>query len=153
MVGYARRNRRGLAVAGSLGVVLALVVLFGPPRLFEYSESPGFCAACHVMKEHYESWTHMGSHRSKRCIDCHLPNRHWAPHLLWKGIDGAKDVLSFFSGLVPDPIVLSARGRRTAQDNCVRCHEGMVSRIDGSRPCSNCHRRATHKGAGLIDTR
>ncbi|MBI5209979.1 MAG: NapC/NirT family cytochrome c [Elusimicrobia bacterium] len=148
----AGRNRAP-AAAAALGAILVLVVLFGPPRLFEYSESNDFCAACHLMKPRHESWMRMGKHAQTRCVDCHLPNRHWVPRLLRKAVDGTKGTAAFLAGAVPDPIRLSSRGRRTAQANCVRCHADMVSRIDATRACWDCHRKTTHVGEGRIAMR
>ena len=149
----ALRCWRSLSVAGSLWAVLVLVVLFGPPGLLAYSQSAEFCAACHVMRSQHDSWVRMGKHREKVCVECHLPNRHWAPHLLRMGVDGTRGTASFLSGIVPDPIRLSAAGRRTVQENCIRCHAAMVSRIDASRTCWDCHRRSTHTGAPRIAIR
>ncbi|MBI4861834.1 MAG: NapC/NirT family cytochrome c [Candidatus Riflebacteria bacterium] len=136
---------RSVGVAALAGAALMLAALFGPPKLFEYSESPGFCGRCHEMER--ESWERMGSHRRERCVECHLPNRHWIPHILAKGIHGTRDVVAYASGRIPDPIRLSEPGQRIVHDNCVRCHGAMVSRIDAGRRCFRCHRRSTHRGA------
>lgn len=91
------------------------------------------------MKPQHSAWEH-SAHRSARCIDCHLPNDNAASHYFWKSIDGNKDVFYEFSGLREhDEIELSAHGRRVLQANCIRCHEGMVSRIDNKRACIHCH--------------
>jgi cytochrome c nitrite reductase small subunit len=146
-------RRRSLLLAGALWTALPLVFLFGPPEFYEYSQSPGFCAACHVMQPQHASWTRMGKHREKTCVDCHLANRHWTSRLLRMGIDGGVGTAAFVSGMSRDPIRLSAHGRRTVQANCIRCHAEMVSRIDAARACWDCHRRATHVGAARIAER
>ena len=65
--------------------------------------------------------------------------------LLWKGIDGTKDVVYFFSGAYPDSITSTGHAKTVIQQNCIRCHNEMVSRIstDG-RDCWSCHRRVQH---------
>jgi cytochrome c nitrite reductase small subunit len=105
------------------------------------------------MQLHYDSWLWMGKHREKACVDCHLPNHHWASRLLRMGIDGSVGTAAFVSGTFPDPIRLSEEGRRTVQRNCVRCHAEMVSRIDAGRACWDCHRRSTHAGAARLVVR
>lgn len=125
---------------------LSLFVLFGPPDVYTYSSSPTFCASCHVMEYQYDAWFKTGLHRSIKCSDCHLPNDNFARHMVWKSIDGMKDVVFFYGRLYSDYPEISAHGKAVAQENCMRCHEGMVSRITmEDRTCWSCHRRVTHK--------
>lgn len=135
--------------AAAVAAALTLFLLFGPPRLVEHSESPEFCATCHVHDSHYESFSHWGAHRRGRCVDCHLPNDTAANHFFWKGVDGAKDLALFHSGLFSERLRLTEHGRHVLQANCIRCHETTVAHIDPDRPCWECHRRAGHKGAAL----
>ncbi len=135
------------------GVVAAIFLALGPPDLLAKSETPDFCAGCHVMEAQYEAWSHAGAHRRKLCVDCHLPNQSIALHYLWKSIDGIKDVLVFYSGRVPERIEISDHGEEVVQENCIRCHEFMVARIDQQRLCWQCHRRIAHRGVGVMQTR
>lgn len=141
------------AVLFLAGTTLAAFFLFGPPQLLAYSESPEFCASCHVMEEQHTAWRHAGAHRGIRCVDCHLPNDNAARHYLWKGIDGMKDVVVFYSGRIPDPITLSRHGRKVVQENCVACHREAVSAMVTSRSCWECHRQTRHKLTGIIADR
>ncbi|MFO7606722.1 MAG: cytochrome c nitrite reductase small subunit [Desulfurivibrionaceae bacterium] len=141
-----------LVILGA-GIVAAIFLALGPPDLLAKSETPNFCAGCHVMEAQYEAWTHAGAHRRKACVDCHLPNQSIVLHYLWKSIDGIKDVLVFYSGRVPERIEISAHGEEVVQANCIRCHEFMVTRIDQQRLCWQCHRRIAHRGVGEIQTR
>lgn len=150
-------KKRGKVVGFSLAafgaaVFAAAFLMLGPPRLLAKSESPDFCAGCHVMEAEYDAWSHAGAHRRNACVDCHLPNRNKAVHYVWKSIDGMKDTLAFYSGRVPERIVISAHGREVLQDNCIRCHESTVAHIDQERPCWQCHRRIAHRGTGQILT-
>lgn len=152
----ALRHREFLAKAvvysGAAGCA-ALALLFGPTHLVDLTETPAFCGLCHSMKPQHQAWSH-SMHRSARCIDCHLPNDNAANHYFWKAIDGNKDVFFEFSGLREhDEIELSAHGRRVLQANCIRCHEGMVARIDNERACIDCHRTIGHKRQGALRTR
>ena len=133
-----------------VATLLALYLLLGPPHLLAKSESPDFCAGCHVMESEYTAFMHSGAHRRKKCVDCHLPDDNVALHYVWKSIDGMKDVLFFYSGHVPEHITLSAHGAKVVKANCIRCHSELVSQMNTSRNCWSCHRRITHLGVGSI---
>ena len=144
---------RFLVVACLVAVAAGLFLAIGPPGLLARSETPDFCASCHVMESQYEAWFHQGAHRRIRCVDCHLPNDNLATHYVWKSIDGMKDVVAFYSGHVPDPIKLSSHGAKVVQQNCVRCHEATVTTMDRTRQCWGCHRQLRHKLTGAMATR
>ena len=139
-----------LLAAGLIGLAILIFLLIGPPRLLAKSESPAFCASCHVMEGQFTAWSHAGAHRRIRCVDCHLPNGGPFAHYLWKSIDGMKDVLFFHSGHVPERITLSSHGTQVVQTNCIRCHEETVSRMDTTRQCWKCHRQLQHRMTGTI---
>lgn len=151
---FARKHEwpifRLAVLAGAAGAA-ALFLLFGPPHLIILTETPAFCAICHEKPQYYD-WEH-SVHRRAKCIDCHLPNGNPVSHYFWKGVDGNKDVFYEFTGLTEhDEIRLSAHGRRVLQANCLRCHGEMVSRIGTERACTDCHRRAGHKGQARTAT-
>jgi cytochrome c nitrite reductase small subunit len=129
-----------------------LFVSFGPPQLYAKSSTPEFCAGCHVMETEYEAWRHTGAHRRIKCVDCHLPNDTKVRHLTWKNIDGMKDMILFYSGKVSENLRISERGARVVQENCRRCHEETIARINVDRNCWECHRRLSHKFSGAMDT-
>jgi cytochrome c nitrite reductase small subunit len=137
-------------VAGLAGLAILVFLLLGPPHLLAKSESPAFCASCHVMEDEHAAWDHAGAHRRIRCVDCHLPNGGPIGHYFWKSIDGMKDVLFFHSGQIPERIVLSSHGTKVVQENCLRCHEETVSRMDTTRQCWSCHRGLQHRLTGSI---
>ncbi len=151
-----RISRRSAAIMISAvfgGLAVAAFMLLGPPKLLAKSESPDFCASCHVMEDEHTAWRHSGAHRRIKCVDCHLPNGNPAVHYMWKSIDGMKDVVSFNSGLVPETINLSAHGEKVVQTNCIRCHEATVSRMDQTRKCWGCHRQLRHRITGTVASR
>lgn len=150
------KNRQRLTVLFIFGVaslVAMAFLLFGPPQLLAKSESPAFCASCHVMEEQHTAWSHAGAHRRIRCVDCHLPNGNALSHYVWKSIDGMKDVISFHSGHVPERITLSSHGATVVQSNCIRCHEAAVVNMDTSRQCWGCHRQLRHRLTGTVAQR
>ena len=137
-----------LIIAAVVVVAVGIFIAAASSRLIAMTSTPRFCNSCHVMNDPYESWFMTGVHRTIQCIDCHLPNHNFISHLVWKGIDGTKDVVFFYSGIYAEPIEISARGKRFIKANCIRCHDGIVSRIatDG-QDCWSCHRRINHKAA------
>ena len=135
--------------AGALGVFLS----FGPPKLIAKTETPIFCSSCHVMQSQFEAWFHVGAHRSIRCVDCHLPHENMPVYYFWKSIDGAKDMIVFYSGRTPEQVTISDRGKNHVQGNCLRCHLERVAMIDQDRHCWDCHRFLQHSQAGLRMTR
>ena len=145
-----RRLTLGLAVVAVM--LVAAFLLSGPPQLLAKSDSPGFCAGCHVMESEHTAFLHAGAHRRNRCVDCHLPNENLAGHFLWKSIDGMKDAIFFYSGQTPELIKLSSHGAKVLQANCIRCHDELVSTISREQNCWTCHRGITHLRTGAIET-
>lgn len=148
-------NGKQWLVLSLAGVAVLLVVAFllvGPPQLLAKSDSPGFCAGCHVMESEHTAFLHAGAHRRSRCVDCHLPNENLAVHYVWKSIDGMKDAIFFYSGHTPERITLSEHGAKVLQANCIRCHEELVSMINTEQKCWSCHRNITHLRSGAIET-
>lgn len=146
-------SKQRLIIAGTIVIctaLLGLFLLFGPPQLLAKSESPAFCASCHVMKPQYTAYMHNGAHRRLLCVECHLPNNNLVAHYIWKAIDGMKDVLVFNTGTVPERITISDHGADVLKSNCIRCHNTLVSQMDTSRICWSCHRRITHTGTGAF---
>jgi cytochrome c nitrite reductase small subunit len=150
------KSKKGLITILSIslaGLAALAFLLVGPPQLLAISESPAFCASCHVMEEQHTSWSHAGAHRRIRCVDCHLPNGNPLVHYVWKSIDGMKDVVSFHSGMVPERITLSSHGAKVVQSNCIRCHAEAVSQMDATRQCWGCHRQLRHRLTGIVAAR
>lgn len=140
------------AIAAACAALFGLFLMVGPPQLLAKSETPDFCASCHVMEAQHTAFMHSGAHRRLKCVDCHLPNDNLVSHYVWKSIDGMKDVLAFNSGNIPEHIKLSEHGAKMVKANCIRCHSTLVSQMDTSRNCWSCHRRITHTGTGAIQT-
>lgn len=143
--------KRGWIVVAVVIFIFILAIL--SPKLLAKTNTPEFCASCHVMEEQYLTLMKGGLHNSLKCVDCHLPNNSKVSFYFWKAVDGSKDFIAFHTGSVPDQIKTSAHGKKTIQQNCIRCHEGMVSRITISdRKCWDCHKRISHKQAVLRET-
>ncbi|MCK4835307.1 MAG: cytochrome c nitrite reductase small subunit, partial [Candidatus Aminicenantes bacterium] len=127
------------------GILLLLIFFSMSPLIVRETSTPSFCGSCHVMETEYEDWFKTGLHRNIICVDCHLPNNNIFSHLIWKVLDGTKDVIFFYGHIYSDQITISEHGKKTIKSNCIRCHKGMVSRMNvKSRDCWSCHRRVNH---------
>ena len=116
--------------------------------------NPTTCNNCHVMDAVYESWYHGGHKLWATCGDCHTPHD-LIPKYLVKAQSGYRHVSAFLLGHIPDAIRPRPSSDDVIQENCVRCHEEMVSNIfDGSpmefdRYCFDCHRDVAHGERGI----
>lgn len=149
-------NKKDIPVKRKKRLVISLLVLAGigilaaiaSPKILAVTSTPRFCNSCHVMNDQYEAWFKTGVHRTIKCIDCHLPNDNIFRHLIWKGIDGTKDLVYFHTAVYAEPIEISDHGKGFIKANCIRCHQGIVSMIEtDGQDCWSCHRRINHKAA------
>jgi cytochrome c nitrite reductase small subunit len=130
-------------------IISALLFFIFLPKLVSMTDTTVFCSSCHVMSAEYEDWFYSGMHRQIKCVDCHLPNDGVINHYMWKGIDGLKDVVYFYTGIVAEEIHSTKHAKKAIKENCVRCHEEMVSRISTDNlKCWECHRSAYHNRSG-----
>lgn len=129
-----------------ISAAVLTVMIVSMPGIIRYTSSPQFCNSCHVMNHQYEHWRLTGLHREITCVECHLPNNNSANHLLWKAIDGTKDVVLFTTGLFDqNDIRATNHAKKVLKQNCIRCHNEMVSLMNTEkRKCWSCHRRVQH---------
>jgi cytochrome c nitrite reductase small subunit len=146
-------------------VVLVCLLLLGVPvgvgaftfvyaKGFSYlSTDPRACVNCHVMNEQYDGWLKSGHRHAATCVECHLPHAGLAKWVA-KAEHGFRHSAAFTLQNFKEPIEITARDRRMVQDNCVRCHAGLVHDLlataepaRGGIDCMHCHRGAGH-GAG-----
>jgi cytochrome c nitrite reductase small subunit len=114
-----------------------------------FSTDPRACMNCHIMRPQFDSWQKSSHHTVAKCIDCHLPHD-VIPKYLAKAENGYRHSKEFTAMTFAEPIVVQARGREILQDNCVRCHAGVVSAMgqgsaSGEPPgCVRCHGGVGH---------
>ncbi|QER42425.1 cytochrome c nitrite reductase small subunit [Thermodesulfobacterium sp. TA1] len=144
---------RFLGMSLILGGILLLVLFLGMPKLVAYTSKNTYCASCHVMEDQYVSLRKAGIHNQLNCVDCHLPQDNKIRHYFWKGVDGTKDLVKFHFNLVPEEITISSHGKKIVQENCIRCHQDMVSMINvKDRYCWECHVKVRHKTSASLET-
>jgi len=145
---------RHLGIFGFIVAVLGVIVGLGTytfvyARGFSYfSDDPKACLNCHVMRDPFDGLQH-SSHRSVAvCNDCHTPHT-FPEKWLVKGLNGWNHSVAFTTGNFPDPIRIKEFNARVTQQNCVECHQTLVSQIHRSEPrqelsCVSCHGNVGH---------
>lgn len=113
------------------------------------TNDPAACANCHVMENHFSAWA-KSSHRAVAvCNDCHTPPGVIAKYTT-KAINGFNHSLAFTTGRFPEPLRITPRNNRITERACRKCHEEIVSAIDGqaaagkSLSCIRCHSTVGH---------
>lgn len=129
-------------------VILAGLLVFAAVGSFltvRMTESPEFCASCHVMKPMYETHFH-SAHRDVTCNDCHTPQDNYLKKVAYKGMSGTWDAYVFFTGQSPQIFKTKPRTKEILHANCVRCHWKVVDAIEkrGGKKCFECHRYTPH---------
>lgn len=153
------RAAKGFAEVSAAGVLLAaLVGLFIGVSIgtFDYAEGtsylsndPAACVNCHIMREQHDSWMKGPHHAVATCNDCHVPanliGKYWV-----KAEHGFRHSKGFTFQDFHEPIQIKDSSLEVVQNNCVRCHQGMVGQIsahmgEGEKiNCVHCHAGIGH---------
>jgi cytochrome c nitrite reductase small subunit len=147
-----------LPVVVASGTLMGLLLLTAHvSRATSYlSDSPATCVNCHVMAPEYWTWANSAHREVATCNDCHVPHDNLIRHYAFKASDGARHAFMFTFRLEPQVIRIHPAGQRVVQENCVRCHGGLVSdtrlhRVSGDDVhgreglrCWDCHRSTPH---------
>ncbi len=134
--------------AATLGVVAGIATVG-----FDYAEGlsylstdPRACANCHIMQAQFDSWQKASHHTSATCADCHLPHA-FPEKYVAKARNGWNHSSAFTLQDFPEPILITPPNAAILQDNCTRCHEGVlheVSAATGAPSCVRCHVSVGH---------
>lgn len=112
-------------------------------------DDPATCANCHIMNDHYNAWAKASHHGVATCNDCHVPHDFLGKYFT-KGLNGFNHSWAFTTGWFHEPIQITDRNRRIAEENCRYCHMNIVQMIEtGGRndsilECIRCHRSVGH---------
>jgi cytochrome c nitrite reductase small subunit len=140
-----------LLVAVVLGTLIGLGgYTFVYAKGYSYvTNDPAACANCHVMENHFSAWT-KSSHRAVAvCNDCHTPPG-LVPKYATKALNGWNHSLAFTTGRFPEPIQITPRNTAVTEQACRKCHQEIVSAIEGPHPetnrlsCIRCHGTVGH---------
>lgn len=93
------------------------------------SDDPAVCVNCHVMREQYDGWRQSSHHAQTTCNDCHLPHDNLIHALYVKASNGYRHSKAFTLQNFEDPIRIVPANSKVLEDNCLRCHAGMIDAI------------------------
>ena len=121
--------------AWRLPVIVLLGVFFGLglfvlhiSKAFSYlSDEPETCMNCHVMAPQYATWSHSAHRETATCVDCHVPHDSLARKYFFKGKDGLRHSAIFTMRKEPQVIRIREEGIHVVQENCLRCHETLLT--------------------------
>ena len=159
------RSFGGLSNTKLFLLVSLLSGLLAGLGIFTFSYAQGFsylgsdpktCQNCHIMRQQFDSWEKSSHHKVAACVDCHLPHAFIRKYLA-KGENGYHHSRAFTFQDFHEPIMIKQRNSEILQENCVRCHEGLVSEMGAgigigkeAVRCVHCHQSVGHgEPAGL----
>ena len=141
-----------------LAILAGLVVyLFYISRAHSYlSDDPRACMNCHIMAPQYATWVHSSHRERAHCNDCHVPHNNFINKYYFKAKDGLRHATIFTLRNEPQVIFIREEGKEVVQQNCIRCHEDLIThekvlaytpefhRARSERECWECHRETPH---------
>lgn len=120
------------------------------------SDSPETCTNCHIMAPQYATWSHSSHREVTNCNECHVPHNNVFNKYYFKAKDGLRHATIFTLRAEPQVIFIKDAGREVVHQNCVRCHENVLTdnrmmAINKTfnderkqRYCWDCHRETPH---------
>jgi len=101
----------------AIGIVIFLLVLGAGSGVYAIraSHNPSFCATCHIIRPHYQSWAegsllaHEHAQEDVACLDCHESSY----------LEKAREGFIYLTGKYEDPM----REREFSKEECLSCHE------------------------------
>lgn len=145
-----------VTILNGILVGLGFYILYISNAVSYLSDQPETCINCHVMNPQYATWNHSAHREVTNCNDCHVPHNNVFNKYFFKAKDGLRHATIFTMRGEPQVIFIKEEGKEVVQDNCIRCHEQLVTdnagiaRFDQSkhfrmeRPCVDCHRETPH---------
>lgn len=152
-------SRRKAFVAGWGAMVLcALIGTFLGTGVFTFhtaqgisyfSNDPRACVNCHIMREPFDSWQKSSHHAVATCNDCHV-SQHPIGKWVSKADNGFRHSWAFTFQNFHEPIQMHPRGVRTLRQNCIDCHQDVLSEViphlllEADIDCVRCHQSVGH---------
>ncbi|MDN3510404.1 MAG: NapC/NirT family cytochrome c [Candidatus Jettenia sp.] len=163
LLGFIQRRKK---LVGFFTIIVLVVFFVTMRKVYHYSEQSEFCASCHEMKIHYDSFKASKHHNEhvENCHACHVgPGLKGYAHA--KLSDGTHDskmhaLQAFTDGAF---IEIAEDSLQILNGNCVRCHsEGFTKdkshiefvaksnkhAVEGTTPekllCTDCHLGIVH---------
>ncbi len=113
-------------------------------------DDPQACVNCHIMRDQYDSWSHSSHKTVATCNSCHVPHDFLGKYAT-KLENGYSHSRAFTLMDFKEPIEMRPVSRNIVLNNCLDCHQSVVSSITalhtGSQDtldCIMCHRSVGH---------
>jgi len=126
-------------------------------RAYSYlSDDPKTCVNCHIMAPQYATWSHSSHREVTNCNECHVPHNNVFNKYFFKAKDGMRHSSIFTLRMEPQVIFIKNAGKGVVQNNCIRCHENLITddktktytreyhTFRTERYCWECHREVPH---------
>lgn len=131
---FAKVNLRFLLALGPASTVglfvgLGSYTFYYAQGLSYFSDDPMACGNCHIMRDQYDGWFKSPHHAVAMCNDCHTPDSFFAKYLS-KAKNGFWLSKGFTLQDFHEPIMIRPVNLAVLQNNCVKCHQGILSTID-----------------------
>lgn len=139
-----------LVILGGLFIGVGLATFRYGEGLSYFSKDPKACVNCHIMQPQFDSWQKASHHTVASCVECHLPHNTIEKYIA-KADNGYRHSKGFTFQDFHEPIMISNRNSKILQENCLRCHDGMVHGLAVSIKadpkavgCVHCHSTVGH---------
>ena len=151
-------------------IVLAIFIGFSTYSVYlskassYLSDNPQTCINCHVMVPQFATWNHSSHREQASCNDCHVPHNNVFSHYYFKAKDGLRHATIFTLRAEPQVIHIKEEGIGVVQQNCLRCHEQLLTGAEQQinnkafhsereeRLCWECHRETPHGRVNGLST-
>lgn len=149
-----------------LGIFFGLAIYaFRISKAHSYlSDEPETCVNCHIMAPQYATWQHSSHREWATCNDCHVPQDNFFRTYYFKAKDGLRHATIFTLRAEPQVIMIKEAGIKVVQENCIRCHEALLTDVHllaynddtfqhrTDRLCWECHREVPHGRVNSISS-
>lgn len=130
-----------------MGLFVGIVISTVTVKTLAYTDSPEFCASCHIMTDVYVSFTD-STHAELACGDCHLPHDSLVNKYTFKAKSGIGHVYYNTLGAEKIPGVLhpTEGSKEAINHNCMSCHKSTLDNVshDAKESCTSCHQYVPH---------
>lgn len=145
-----------VTILNGILVGLAFYILNISNAVSYLSDEPETCINCHVMNPQYATWNHSSHREVASCNDCHVPHNNVLNKYYFKAKDGLRHATVFTMRAEPQVIFIKEEGKGVVQDNCIRCHENLITDdhmlslssdqhdYRTGKQCWDCHRETPH---------
>jgi cytochrome c nitrite reductase small subunit len=144
-----------MLVSGAL-VGIIMYAFYASNAVSYLSDDPKTCVNCHIMAPEYATWQHSSHREVANCNDCHVPHNNVFNKYFFKAKDGMRHAAIFTVRGESQTIFIKEEGRDVVQNNCIRCHNKLITNFKllvqtnnyhehfKGRLCWDCHREVPH---------